>query len=237
MRRSTDRILTSHVGSLPRPDDLLEVNRAKLTGEGFDEKLYAQRLRRRSPASSAARPSSASTSSMTANSARRRIGAIDYGPWISYVWGRLGGWEFGEPGDRSLLPTRRDRIMFADFYREFDGTGFIGRRARSRHGRRFSPGRSPISGQAAVRADLDNLKAAVDGVNVAEAFVTSVAPGSFSRRQNRYYKTDEEFQFALAEALREEYKAIIDAGFVLQLDDPGLPTHWDCANPEPSIAD
>ena len=64
-----------------------------------------------------------------------------------------------------------------------------------------------------------------------------MAPGSFGRRQNSYYKTDEEFLFALADALREEYKAIIDAGFVLQLDDPGLPDSWDMANPEPMLAD
>ncbi|HXQ53317.1 MAG TPA: hypothetical protein VN802_19655 [Stellaceae bacterium] len=70
-----------------------------------------------------------------------------------------------------------------------------------------------------------------------EGFITSVAPGSFARRQNQYYKSDEEFLYALADALKEEYKAIIDGGFVLQLDDPGLPDNWDMANPEPSLAD
>ena len=62
-----------------------------------------------------------------------------------------------------------------------------------------------------------------------------MAPGSFARRQNRYYKSDEEFLCALGEAMREEYKAIVEAGFVLQLDDPGLPDSWDMANPEPSV--
>ena len=70
-------------------------------------------------------------------------------------------------------------------------------------------------------------------VKAEEGFITAVAPGSFGRRQNEYYKTDEEFLFALADALKEEYKAIIDAGFVLQIDDPGLPDNWDMANPEP----
>jgi len=74
-------------------------------------------------------------------------------------------------------------------------------------------------------------------VTAAEGFITAVAPGSFARRQNRYYASDEAFLHALAEALREEYKAIIDAGFVLQLDDPGLPDTWDMANPEPSVAE
>ena len=68
-----------------------------------------------------------------------------------------------------------------------------------------------------------------------EGFITAVAPGSFARRQNQYYKSDEEFLHALAEALREEYKAIVDAGLVLQLDDPGLPDTWDMANPEPNV--
>ena len=88
-----------------------------------------------------------------------------------------------------------------------------------------------------MRTDLANFKAALAKVTAEEGFITSVAPGSFARRQNRYYNSDEEFLHALAEALREEYKAIIDAGFVLQLDDPGLPDSWDMANPEPSVAD
>jgi len=72
-------------------------------------------------------------------------------------------------------------------------------------------------------------------VKAEEGFITAVAPGSFARRQNQYYKSDEEFLHALAEALREEYKAIVDAGLILQLDDPGLPDTWDMANPEPSV--
>jgi 5-methyltetrahydropteroyltriglutamate--homocysteine methyltransferase len=88
-----------------------------------------------------------------------------------------------------------------------------------------------------VRTDLANFKAALANVTAQEGFITAVAPGSFARRQNRYYGSDEAFLEALAEALREEYKAIIEAGFVLQLDDPGLPDTWDMANPEPNVAD
>jgi 5-methyltetrahydropteroyltriglutamate--homocysteine methyltransferase len=236
MHRSTDRILTSHVGSLPRPEELLEVNRAKLAGAGFDPQLYGERL-------------SAAVADIVRRQAelgvdvvndgefgKASLGAIDYGPWISYAWGRLGGWELGEPGDRPLLANRRDRMQFADFYREFDGTEFKSSSSLTPRPPLFT-GPIAYTGQAAVRADLDNLKAALKGVTVAEVFVTSVAPGSFSERQNRHYKTEEEFRSALAEAMREEYKAIIDAGFVLQLDDPGLPSQWDATNPEPKIAD
>ncbi len=236
MRHSTDRILTSHVGSLPRPDDLLEVNRAKITGVDFDAKLYGQRLGA-AVAGIVRRQSELGVDVVNDGEfGKASAGAIDYGPWISYVWGRLGGWEFGAAGTRPQLATRRDRIMFADFYREFDGTGFKSSSSLTARPPMFT---GPIiyTGHEAVRADLDNLKAALGGGNVAEAFVTSVAPGSFSGQQNRYYKTDEEYQFALAEAMRAEYTVIIDAGFVLQLDDPGLPSQWDAANPEPSIAD
>jgi 5-methyltetrahydropteroyltriglutamate--homocysteine methyltransferase len=89
-------------------------------------------------------------------------------------------------------------------------------------------------GHQALAADLENFKAALAAVKAEEGFVTAVAPGSFARRQNQYYKLDEEFLHALAEALREEYKAIVDAGLILQLDDPGLPDTWDMANPDPA---
>ena len=84
---------------------------------------------------------------------------------------------------------------------------------------RVEPPRADLSASR-FRADLANFKAALAKVTAAEGFITAVAPGSFARRQNRYYASDEAFLHALAEALREEYKAIIDAGFVLQLDDP-----------------
>ena len=164
------------------------------------------------------------------------FGAIDYGAWSSYAWGRLSGWEPGEPGRLPALAGRRDRARFAEFYAELDATGF---RSSSSLGGRPPVFTGPIAyvGQQAVRADLANFKAALAKVTAQEGFITAVAPGSFARRQNRYYGSDEAFLEALAEALREEYKAIIEAGFVLQLDDPGLPDTWDMANPEPSVAD
>jgi 5-methyltetrahydropteroyltriglutamate--homocysteine methyltransferase len=236
MRHSTDRILTTHVGSLPRPDDLLEVNRAKMTGEGFDARLYAQRL---TAAVAGICRRQAETGVAVVNDGefgKASIGAIDYGPWVSYVWARLDGWSYGEHNPNSLLANRRDRVMFADFYRELDGTGFISSSSQTPRPRIFT---SPIAyrGHDAVRADLENFKAALGGLGVTEAFVTSVAPGVFTRQQQSFYKSDEEFQLALGEAMRQEYKAIIDAGFVLQLDDPGLPSSWDSTNPQPKVED
>ena len=236
MKRSDGRILTSHAGSLPRPEALLEVNRAKLAGETYDEKVYAERL-------------SAAVEEVCRKQAELGIdvindgeygkassGPIDYGSWSSYAWARLSGWEPGEPGRLPALAGRRDRARFADFYAELDATGF---RSSSSLGGRPPVFTGPITyiGQQAVRTDLANFKTALAKVTAEEGFITAVAPGSFARRQNRHYRSDEEFLHALAEALREEYKAIIEAGFVLQLDDPGLPDTWDMANPEPSVAE
>ncbi|HUB95382.1 MAG TPA: cobalamin-independent methionine synthase II family protein [Stellaceae bacterium] len=233
MKRSTNRILTSHAGSLPRPDALLEVNQAKLSGQGFDQRAYDARL---AAAVTEIAKRQASLGIDVINDGefgKASRGAIDYGAWQSYAWGRLAGWEPGEPGTPSALSGRRDRRIFADFYAELDATQFLSSTSMV--------ARPPVVtgplryvGQDAVKADIANFKAALGTVGAEEGFITSVAPGSFGRRQNRYYKTDEEFLYALVDALKEEYKAIIDAGFVLQLDDPGLPDSWDMAYPEPS---
>jgi len=234
MKRSQTRILTSHVGSLPRPDGLLEINRAKFAGEAYDETVYAERL---SSAVGEVCRKQAEIGIDVINDGefgKTSSGAIDYGAWSSYAWGRLSGWQPGEPGRLPALAGRRDRLKFAEFYRELDATSF---RSSSSMGGRPPVFVGPIEyiGHRALSADLANFKAALAEVNAEEGFITSVAPGSFARRQNQYYKSDEEFLQALAEAMREEYKAIVDAGFVLQLDDPGLPDSWDMANPEPSV--
>src|SRR6185437_11380415 len=85
-------------------------------------------------------------------------------------------------------------------------------------------------------ADIANFKAALKANGYKEGFMTSVAPGSVARIVNRYYKNDDEFMFACADAMREEYKAIVDAGLVLQLDDPSVAENWDAIDPEPSLS-
>jgi 5-methyltetrahydropteroyltriglutamate--homocysteine methyltransferase len=234
MKRSDRRILTSHVGSLPRPEALIEINRAKFAGEAYDQKTYAARL---STAVEQICLKQAEIGVDVINDGefgKTTRGPIDYGAWSSYAWGRLSGWQPGEPGRLPALAGRRDRAIFDEFYRELDATGFI---SSSSMGGRPPVFVSPINyiGHQALAADLENFKAALAAVKAEEGFITAVAPGSFARRQNQYYKSDEEFLHALAEALREEYKAIVDAGLILQLDDPGLPDTWDMANPEPSV--
>jgi len=234
MKRSDGRILTLHVGSLPRPEALVELNRAKFTGEAYDAGVYAASL---TTAVEEVCRKQAEIGIDVVNDGefgKTTSGAIDYGAWSSYAWGRLSGWEPGEPGRLPALAGRRDRLKFTEFYRELDATSF---RSSSSLG-----GRPPVftgsityTGQEALRADLANFKAALAKVTAVEGFITSVAPGSFARRQNRHYASDEAFLAALGEAMREEYQAILEAGFVLQLDDPGLPDSWDMANPEPSV--
>ena len=100
-----------------------------------------------------------------------------------------------------------------------------------------APARSPTRAQAALKTDLDNLKAALDGVNPAEVFVPAISPASFEDwNKNEYYKTDEDYVVALGEAMRTEYQAIIDAGFLLQIDDPRLVTYY-ILHPDESVAD
>src|SRR5579871_2472826 len=93
------------------------------------------------------------------------------------------------------------------------------------------------SGHDAIRADIDRFKSALAAAGAAEGFMTAVAPASCARIGNRHYKNDEEFLYACAEAMREEYQAIVEAGLVLQLDDPCLAEGWDQVNPEPSVND
>jgi 5-methyltetrahydropteroyltriglutamate--homocysteine methyltransferase len=97
--------------------------------------------------------------------------------------------------------------------------------------------RGPIAykGQALLERELSAFKAALQGVHVEEAFIPAIAPGMVGRGQNQYYATDEEYVFAIAEALKTEYKAIVEAGFILQIDDPGLGETWDMLIPAPPL--
>jgi 5-methyltetrahydropteroyltriglutamate--homocysteine methyltransferase len=234
MKRSTDRILTTHAGSLPRPEPLIAVNQAKLAGSGFDEKTYEARLKE---AVGEVCHTQAALGIDVVNDGefgKATRGAIDYGAWSSYAWARLEGWEQGEARPSPALATRRDRQKFAEFYRELDATSFL---SSSSMGGKPPVFTGPIAyiGHMAVQRDIENFTAALARVKAEEGFLSAVAPGSFARRQNQYYKSDEEFLFALGEAMREEYAAIVAAGLVLQLDDPGLPDSWDMANPEPGL--
>jgi 5-methyltetrahydropteroyltriglutamate--homocysteine methyltransferase len=235
MKDSRSRILTTHVGSLPRPDSLIELNLRRAEGEADDAELaealpaaVADVVRRQVECGIDLVNDGEYGKSMTSSS--------DYGPWLGYAWERLGGWEL-KPGEAPSLQLR-DADQFPTFYPEmWQEVGGAKGSAAELITTTLVTGPVTYTGQELVQRDLANLKAALSGVEPEEAFVTAVAPASFNRGQNRHYESDRDFLFALADALHEEYTAIVDAGFVLQIDDPSLGDEYALSPPELSLDD
>ncbi|HEY7467676.1 MAG TPA: cobalamin-independent methionine synthase II family protein [Dehalococcoidia bacterium] len=209
MKLSTDRILTTHAGSLTRPDDLLDMITAREAGKPIDEKALNRRVR----------------SEVAEVVKRQRDAGIDVVSdgeegkpgFIGYIDERLTGFE-----SRPETPSGPPRPRFADMVDFPEYANFPP----------FPPRPvcvAPITyvGRAALQTDIDNFRAALQGVDVAEGFLPAAAPGMVSAdRPNEYYKSREEMLYATADALREEYKGIVDAGFVVQLDAPDVPMSW-----------
>ena len=248
MRWSRERILTSHAGSLPRPDDLIEANRARETGTVADEPRIQAQLRS-AVGEVVRRQKDVGVDVPNDGEFGKSMGhRVNYRAWWSYCFNRLGGFDLGtqglydipakrsRPGQVVLtsFADRRDRLKFARAYADPDSGVSTGPRAASWP---VCVGPLTYTGHAAIRADIANLKAALAAASVEEGFMTSIAPGSASRIENRDYRSDEEFLFACADAMREEYRAIGEAGLILQLDDPSIAENWDMVNPEPSVAD
>ena len=247
MTGSRSRILTTQAGSLPRPDDLIELNRARQAGESTDEQAFQTRLGA-AVAEVVRRQRAIGIDVPGDGEYGKAMGQrVNYGAWWSYSFQRLGGLELGmelyriparrsEPGRVRLtsFSDRRDRALFSAAYADPDSGVSTN---RGGPGMRLPVCRGPLvySGQAAIQADIAHMKAALAAAGAEEGFMTSIAPGSASRIGNEYYGTEEELIFACAEAMREEYRAILDAGLVLQLDDPAMAENWDMINPEPSV--
>lgn len=227
MKRSTERILTTHVGSLPRPADLLEMNDAKANGRPVDEAAWRARVE-------------ASVHDIVRLQREAGVDIVNDGEqskssWSSYVNDRLGGFAESISQGQSAIVKGRDKKAFQEFYTEYDRIQPF----RTVNGSRWTDvvcnGPVVYQGQAEVEHDIANLKAAA---GAAEAFMTAVAPGSIvTRRINKHYPNDEAFIFAIADAMKSEYKAIVDAGIILQIDDPQLVTRYDMEEPPPSGAD
>ena len=205
------RILATHVGSLPRPDAL-----QALMAEG---KTDASMVR-----------------TAVADVVNRQVAAgidiVDDGEqsklgFITYIHERLGGMEPRTDNPPQL--DSREKRSFPEFY--------AGGHSGSRPAPMLCTGPVRYTGQKQLQADIANLKAALKGKDVVDAFMPAVSPGQIERYHvNRYYKTADEFLAAIGEAMREEYKAIIDAGFMLQIDDPHLAMHY-MLSPDLSIED
>ncbi|HWO43901.1 MAG TPA: cobalamin-independent methionine synthase II family protein [Candidatus Eisenbacteria bacterium] len=219
-------MLVTHAGSLPRPEDVMRMNAAKNEGQPYDRQEYAARLR-------------AAVRDVVEKQIECGIDIVNDGElsksnFSRYTRERLTGF-VERPPDPSYRPTSifgRDAIDFPEYFNRG------GRTSVGHHARVFSCN-APLAfvGHAEVRADTENLKAALQGAPVEEAFLPAVAPGTIEHwMKNEYYPNDEAYLFAIAEAMREEYKAIIDAGLILQIDDPDLADGWQM-HPGMSVSD
>lgn len=237
MKRSSDRILTTHAGSLPRPDDLLEMARAaggypaagdhQAIGDRGAENAYRARLTQ-------------AVADIVRKQVELGIDVVDDGEmskpgFIHYVNERLGGFAPSpEAPSRSTWADSREVRSFPEFY-EWFGRVLPSPAARAQHLACVGP--ITYTGHAILKSDLDNLRTALAGVSPAEVFVPAISPSNVEEwHKNAYYRTQEEYLFAIAGAMHEEYRAIVDAGYLLQIDDPRLVTYW-ILNPSISLAE
>jgi len=213
MRRSTERILTTHAGSLARPDDLRALLTAKDDGQPYDATRLAAHTR-------------SAVAAVVRQQAAVGLDVVNDGEqskrnFTTYARERLGGIEERvlEPGQRVLAQIyARDAVEFPEY---FAGRGNLaGREA-------VCTGPLRYVGHHAVQADIANFKAALTDVEVTETFLPAVAPGTIEHwLHNEHYGSDEAYLAAVAEAMKVEYDAIIAAGFLLQIDDPDLADAW-----------
>jgi 5-methyltetrahydropteroyltriglutamate--homocysteine methyltransferase len=217
MKRSTDRILTTHVGSLIRPQALQDILRAKQAGQPYDQAAYEKCLKQ-------------SINDVVSRQADIGVDVISDGEfgkaisWNQYVVERLSGFELRAipAGYRPGTPGA-DRTRFKEFYAELDV-----REPMANAKMVACVGPVKYIGQDILRRDIDNFKAALKGAKVEEAFMPVVAPSSvLPDRKDEYYKGEEEWLDAVTAAMRTEYRTIVDAGFILQIDDARAATAYD----------
>jgi 5-methyltetrahydropteroyltriglutamate--homocysteine methyltransferase len=235
MKRSTDRILTSHAGSLHRPEDLRQTMATRRDGEPFDAALE-KRVKQ-------------AVSDVVRLQAENGVDIVNDGEytkrsWQTYSRGRLSGLEFrplkeGEDSAYGSI-TARESKYFPEFFAQ--GLAGFGRRAPALPQPTvpqgvFCVGPLTYIGQEEYKRDIEWIKDAAKGQPVEDLVLTGLAPGTIEHwLRNQYYKTQEEMLFAIADAMHEEYKAITDAGIILQLDDPDLPDGYH-VHPEMSVPD
>ena len=217
MKRSTDRILTTHVGSLIRPQALQDILRAKQGGQSYDHAAYENCLKQ-------------SVADVVRRQAEIGVDVVSDGEfgkaisWNQYVVERLSGFELRAipPGYRPGIPGA-DRTRFKEFYAELDVREPM---ANARMVACVGPVK--YIGQEILQRDIANFKAALKDVKVEEAFMPVVAPSSvLPDRKDEYYKGEEEWLSAVTAAMRTEYRTIVDAGFILQIDDARAATAYD----------
>jgi 5-methyltetrahydropteroyltriglutamate--homocysteine methyltransferase len=227
MKRSTARILTTHVGSLIRPPALIEFLRAQQERKPVDEAAFAACLR-------------TSVAEVVRQQAEAGVDVVSDGEfgktisWSQYALERLSGFE-RRPLKAGGNPFARgaDRTRFAEFYAELDA-----RDAPATQSEAACIGPITYTGQAALQRDIDNLRAALAKSPAVEAFLPVAAPASvIPDRKNEYYASEDDCLGAIAEAMRTEYRMIVDAGFLVQLDDARTAVTFDRMVPPASFSD
>jgi 5-methyltetrahydropteroyltriglutamate--homocysteine methyltransferase len=219
MQQNTDRILTTHVGSLARPHELLDMIQARLKGQHVDEAQYDQTLR-------------SAVEFLVERQVETGIDVVCDGEasktgFFSYVRHRLGGFEAspaGSPMAMGRFGDTREKTSFPEYYQTYEGQRKDRRAVEEEEAPLICTGPVTYTGGPEVRNDIENLKVAAKAYGATATFMPAMAPRAPGR--NMYYANDDEFMQAVADALREEYKAIVDAGLILQIDDPVFATMY-----------
>jgi 5-methyltetrahydropteroyltriglutamate--homocysteine methyltransferase len=207
MKNSSERILTTHTGSLPRPESLIPLLREKENGQLRDHAAFEQSVK-------------AAVKDIVRQQAQAGVDIVNDGEvskigYSTYVAERLTGYDLAVPGNRYV---QADVAEFPEFR-----SRFMDSRAATLIQRPCCTGPISYKSLAEVERDIANLKEAVAGVKCEEAFLTAASPGVVSNfLENRYYRNDEEYVFAVAAAMKTEYEAIHRAGLILQLDCPDI---------------
>lgn len=244
----TQKILTTHVGSLPRTPELLKANEQRFKEEISDEtfnEIIAESVDKvvaKQAAIGIDQVNDGEYGHITS-------GAVDFGAWWNYSFYRLNGLEMTDedrwakqdkvrstPGNIQLtsFSDRRDREKFREAYEDPD-SGVLGRR---------NPVANPVfagpvsySGQDQVARDVRLLTQSMDKYGCKQGFMAAISPGAAARLEDRYYHDEKALLNDLADAMREEYTTITDAGLIVQIDAPDLAEAWDQINPEPTLED
>jgi 5-methyltetrahydropteroyltriglutamate--homocysteine methyltransferase len=215
MKFSTERILTTHAGALPQPPDLKQMHGARDTGTPLNADAFRQRVR-----------------AAVAEVVKKQLdcgldvindGEVGKSNFSRYARDRLSGFieRTAKPGEQTSTIFARDLVEFGEYFK--NRTYHRGDNVR----RVFCNAPLKYVGHDSLNSEIEDFKAALAGQRYEEAFLPAIAPGTIEHwMKNDYYPDDEAYLIAIAEAMREEYKAIVDAGFLLQIDDPDLPDGW-----------
>lgn len=226
MKISSSRILTTHTGSLPRPADLVTLLNDRELGKPYDKTAFDSRVKR-------------AVAEVVARQVATGIDVVDDGEhgkinWMAYARARLSGLEEIDSPPRFRGPTR-DSLAFPGAYDDMKvmlshRSGSLVPKRTVRPKAQVCSGPIKYVGEHELATDIANLRAAVADKPVEQVFMTAISPSNLELYyENRYYASDEEYLAALADAMRFEYKAIVDAGFLLQIDDPRMATHYNRA--------